>query len=365
MSHFLELECWTLAYKEFYDDYKNNALKPLYLFWGPETFLMDSMLAHAKKSLIDEATEPFNYQVENADQLSAEAMVEKMETLPFLSERRLIVFKNAGFFAKKAAFSPTGEAALKACFENPPLSTVAIFICGPKPDNRLKWSERLGKSGRVVSFDRLDAAEFNKWIAQRLKRSGIDSDDRTRQFLVDRLAYLDYRAEVSLQEIDKHLEVLISLCAGKGTLAKADILKIVPQNLEASSFKLVDAAVAQDLPKALAMVEFLRSEGESEVLILGTLYKALTQLHLVRLMSDTGYSDADIAKRLSMHSYRAKLLAKQARSIDTALLSDYIIEAARLDHWIKTGRANAWISLDTMLTAISVRRPLRPVNLKR
>ena len=354
-----------MAYKEFYEDYKNNALKPLYLFFGPETFLMDSMLAYAKKALIDAATEPFNYQIENADQLSAEAMVEKMETLPFLSERRLVIFKNANFFAKKAAFSPVGEAALKACFENPPLSTVAIFICGSKPDNRLKWSERLEKIGRVVSFDRLDAVEFKKWIAQRLKKSGIESDDRTRQFLVDRLAYLEYRAEVSLQEIDKHLEVLISLCAEKRTVTKADIVLVVPQNLEASSFKIVDAAVAQDLPKALAMVEFLRSEGESEVLLLGTLYKALTQLHLVRLMSDTGYSDADIAKRLSINSYRAKLLSRQARSIEPILLNDYIIEAARLDQWIKTGRANAWISLDTILTAISVRRPLRPVHLAR
>jgi len=349
-----------LAYKEFYDDLKGNALKPLYLFWGPETFLVDSMLSHAKKLLIDPATEPFNFQVENADQLSAEEMVEKMETLPFLSERRLIIFKNASFFNKKAAFSASGEAALKTCFDNPPASAVAIFICEPQPDKRLKWSERLGKHGRVVSFERLDEAEFKKWIAQRLKKGGIESEDRTRQFLVERLAYLEYRAEISLQEIDQHLEVLISLCAQQGQLTKDAIIKVVPQNLEASSFKVVDAAVAQDLPKALAMLDSLRSEGESEVMLLGTLYKALTQMHLIRLMSDTGYSEADIAKRMSLHAYRAKIMARQARSFETDLLGCYIIEAARLDQWIKTGRINAWIAFEALLTSISVRRPLRP-----
>ncbi len=349
-----------MAYKEFYDDLKSNALKPLYLFWGPETFLMDSMLTHAKKILVDPATEPFNFQVENADQLSAEEMVEKMETLPFLSDRRLIIFKNAGFFAKKATFTAAGEAALKTCFDNPSSSTVAIFICEPSPDKRLKWSERLGKYGRVVSFERLDETEFRKWIAQRLKKGGIDADDRTRQFLVERLAYLEYRAEISLQEIDQHLEVLISLCAENGQLTRDAIIKVVPQNLEASSFKLVDAAVAQDLPRALAMLESLRSDGESEIMLLGTLYKALTQMHLIRLMSDTGYSEADIAKRMSLHAYRAKIMARQARSFETTLLSGYIIEAARLDHWIKTGRINAWIAFEALLTSISVRRPLRP-----
>jgi len=349
-----------LAYKEFYDDLKSYALKPLYLFWGPETFLMDSMLTHTKKTLVDPAAEPFNFQVENADQLSAEEMVEKMETLPFLSERRLIIFKNAGFFAKKPAFTAAGEGLLKTCFDNPSSSTVAIFICEAAPDKRLKWSERLGKHGRVVSFERLDESEFRKWIAQRLKKGGVESDDRTRQYLVERLAYLEYRAEISLQEIDQHLEVLISLCAEKGQLTKDAIVKVVPQNLEASSFKLVDAAIAQDLPRALAMLESLRSDGESEVMLLGTLYKALTQMHLIRLMTNTGYSEADIAKRMSLHAYRAKIMAKQARSFDVDLLSGYIIEAARLDHWIKTGRINAWIAFEALLTSISVRRPLRP-----
>ena len=348
-----------MAYKDFYEDLKRNALKPLYLFWGPEIFLMDSMLAHAKKALIDPAAEPFNYQVENADLLSAEDMVEKIETLPFLSERRLIVFKNAGFFAKKASFSPEGEAALKACFENPPSTTVAIFICEPQPDKRLKWIERLEKQGRAVSFERLDEAEFRKWIAQRLKKGGIESDERSRQFLVERLAYLEYRAEISLQEIDQYLEVLLSLCAGEGQLTKEAVVKVVPQNLEASSFKLVDAVVAQDLPKALAILETLRAEGESEVMLLGTLYKALTQWHLIRLMTETGYSDVDLSKRLSLHAYRAKILAKQARSFDAALLSGYITEAARLDQWIKTGRINAWLAIETLLAAISVRRPLK------
>jgi DNA polymerase-3 subunit delta len=170
---------------------------------------------------------------------------------------------------------------------------------------------------------------------------------------------LEYRAEISLQEIDQHLEMLISLCAEKGQLTKDAIVKVVPQNLEASSFKLVDAAVAQDLPKALAMLESLRAEGESEVMLLGTLYKALTQMHLIRLMSETGYSEADIAKRMSLHDYRAKIMARQSRSFETGLLAGYILEAARLDHWIKTGRINAWIAFETMLTAISVRRPIR------
>lgn len=351
-----------MAYKDFYEDLKQQRIKPLYLFWGPETFLMESMLVHAKKQLIDPAAEAFNYQAENCELLSAEEMVEKMETLPFLSERRLVVFKNAGFFAKKPNFSASGEKALKALLENPPLSTVAIFICDTQPDKRLKWSERLEQHGRVVAFDRLDEQEFKKWIAQRLKKGGIESDERTRQALADRLAYLEYRAQISLQEIDQQLEVLIALCSERGQLTREAIEKVVPQNLEASSFKAVDAAIAQDLPRALAMLDALRSEGESEVMLLGVLYRTLTQLHLIRLMSETGYSEAAIAKRLNLNPFRAKLLAKQARTVDLQLLHGYILEAASLDHRLKTGRANAWIALESLLTAMSVRRPLKPIR---
>jgi DNA polymerase-3 subunit delta len=348
-----------LAYKEFYDDLKAEKLKPLYLFYGPESFLMDSMLAHAKNALIDPASEAFNYQVENADQLGAEEIVQKMETLPFLSERRLVIFKNAQFFVKKAPFTPEGEASLKACFENPPLSTVAIFLCSGNPDKRLKWMERIQKQGRSVSFDRLDEPEFKRWINQRLKKGSIETDDRTRQFLIDRLAYLEYRAEISLQEIDQHLEVLIALCTSGGRLTREAIEQVVPQNLEADSLKMVDAVFAQNLPKSLAMLESLRSQGESEIMMLGSLYKSLTQMHLIRMLSEMGYSEAAISKRLGMHAFRVRILLKHSRSYDLGLLSGYIREAAQMDHGMKMGRINALLAFEMLLTAISVRRPLR------
>jgi DNA polymerase-3 subunit delta len=349
-----------MPYTDFYQDIKSNALKPLYLFYGPETFLIDSMLAHAKGLLIDSSTEAFNYQVENAEVLTAEEIIQKMETMPLMSERRLIIFKNATFFSKKSIFTPSGDEALKAVFQSPSPSTVAIFVA-PSLDKRFKWQDYVAKKGRVVHFERLDETEFRKWISQRLAKNKIDSDERSKRYLIDRLGYLEYRAEITLQEIDQQLETLVSLSAEAGKLTQHAIDQVIPQNVEADMFKLIDAVFDQKIARALMLLGELRSSGEPEMMILGNLYKTLTLMHTVKLLSQMGYSEAAVAKRLGMNSFRVRKLYQHAKGYEAVALANYIVDMADLDRRMKTGRINFWLATEQMLIALALKRPMLAV----
>lgn len=346
-----------MPYMDFYQDIKAKKLKPLYLFYGPETFLIESMLIHAKTLLIDASTEAFNYQIENAETLSADEIIQKMETMPLLSDRRLIIFKNASFFSKKSFFSPDGEAQLKAVMQSPSTSTVAIFVTTTL-DKRLKWHDYISKQGKVIHFDRLDEPEFRRWVTQRLSKNNVESDERSKRYLIDRLAYLDYRAEISLQDIDRQLEILVSLCAELGKLTQQAIDQVIPQNVEADSFKLIDAIFDQKPARALMLLGVLRNTREPELLILGNLYKTLTLMHTVKLLADMGYSESAIAKRLALNSFRVKKLYQHSKGYESRQLADYITDMAQLDRSMKTGRINSWLATEEMIIALSLKRRL-------
>ena len=50
-----------LNYKEFIQVLKSNRLKPVYLFYGEEYYLIDELVDRVKKAYVDDGLEALNY----------------------------------------------------------------------------------------------------------------------------------------------------------------------------------------------------------------------------------------------------------------------------------------------------------------
>ena len=61
-------------------------LGPLYLFYGPESYLREHYLALARKKLTDGPAESFNYHRFNAENLTMDALQNAIEAMPMLAE---------------------------------------------------------------------------------------------------------------------------------------------------------------------------------------------------------------------------------------------------------------------------------------
>jgi DNA polymerase-3 subunit delta len=113
-------------------------------------------------------------------------------------------------------------------------------------------------------------AEVPAWVRQRLKSRGLDPTP-------DAVTLIAGRVEGNLlaaaQEVDK-----LVLLHSRGPLDADAVAEAVSDSARYDAFKLVDAALAGDVPRTVRVLEGLQSEGEEPVLVLGALLRQLKDL---------------------------------------------------------------------------------------
>ena len=81
-----------MNWNEFYASLKENTLKPVYLFAGPEVFIKSGALDAMRKKLLPEGLEGLNETV--LEGATAAQIIEAAETLPMMCERRLVIVRD-------------------------------------------------------------------------------------------------------------------------------------------------------------------------------------------------------------------------------------------------------------------------------
>jgi len=80
-------------------DLKEKNFRRVYLFYGEERYLVKLYEHKMRDSVADPGAELMNTDVLDGPNFSVEAVVNAAETLPFLSEKRLVIVRDSGLFA--------------------------------------------------------------------------------------------------------------------------------------------------------------------------------------------------------------------------------------------------------------------------
>ena len=153
-----------MYYEELRSAIKERKIAPLYIFEGPEEYLIDFCIGELKKALVEEWSEMMNYQ-SHTELPPVNEAGDFMETLPVMSERKLIVFRKCGLFE--------GNIKNKAEWENI-LSNVAPYNCvviwekqpekGKKQNTVRKAAEKGGAV--VVEFPLRTEGTLRSWVSK-------------------------------------------------------------------------------------------------------------------------------------------------------------------------------------------------------
>ena len=77
-----------MSYRQLMNDIKNNSIKPVYLIYGNETYLIDKGWEALKASIVTDFPE-LNYTRLEGDKLDISELSAACETFPFGTEKRL------------------------------------------------------------------------------------------------------------------------------------------------------------------------------------------------------------------------------------------------------------------------------------
>lgn len=339
-----------MSYKEIAEDIKNNNLKKMYLFHGEESYLINHYINEIKNKFISKDFEDLNYIKMDEKEFTVDKLINSLETLPFMSEKKIVVVKNSELFGtKKKMLSEDEEDKLIKYLNNLPDTACLIFVTFDAIDARKKISKEIKKNGTVISFDKLQLVELKKWIEKILRSHKKEMNQSDITYFINNLNYFDKSGNQDLYNIENEIRKLIAFVGDKDVIHEGDINLVFVSTSQNNIFKLLDEIEKNNVKKAINILNELINEGEPIIKILVVLSNHIRNLFKTKLLLVQGYSSKMIAQELKIHPFVAGKLVDQSRRFDERRLRKLIDICLEFDAKIKLSKIKQQIATELLI----------------
>jgi DNA polymerase III subunit delta len=306
------------------------------------------------------------------------------DTLPFLSERRLVVVlglprRKAGagkdddeesgdasaasddmdggedaapVVTGKAGKKLDARALVKALLEYAPKipeTATLVVVAMQDPQERRPASATLTtlvagaqKYGQTRQFMIPSGAQLERWLAQRAKALGASLTPEAARRLIEAVGE-------NPRALDNELEKL-SVYAGRGgEIDAAAVQALTPDTRQSRGFDLTDALARRQRAKALALLHEFLADGQQPVQVLGLIASQTRSLLQVKALSERGARAGEIAQAAGMAPYAVEKALPLARQFSFAQLEAAHQAALAADVAIKNSRMSPEMALDLLL----------------
>lgn len=309
----------------------HHPLKSTYLFVGQETFLIEEQLSSIRASLGENAS--MNYAPFNAEEnVNTEEIINLCNTLPFLSDKRLIVVRNIHKLSAKNI-----EPIIRYA-ENPSdFTTLIMTIEGQKEDK--KTLKQLVKTTDVIRFDPLKGAGLIDWIQQRVKLYNKKMDKDAAFFIADITGSNTWYIATELEKL--------ALYAGpRPTITLKDVEFLVMRSNEPSIFAFMDSLFDRK-KDAIFRLHEIETSGTPDLEIISRIENAAIQ-HYQILFGKQG-------KNPGIHPYVVKKISSRKSLWRASQLKDLLRHVRRIEQGLKSGRSfQVWVALSEVIIPFTI-----------
>ncbi len=232
-------------YNDLLQDIRTDKWAPVYLLMGAEPYFTDKAAAAIIQNALPDEMRDFNQSILYGMDTTVEDIGSEARMYPVMSDRRLVVVKDAQYLRNY-------EELYKYC-EDPLDSTVLVLLFrGDKwPDKRRALYKNIAKVGFILESQPLRDFEMPQWIMGYFQGRGLSIDPEGAALLAEYAGTDMSKIEV---ETDKLLK---NLPEGHGKVTVQDIEKNVGVSREYSIFELTKALSVRDSAKALRVASGL------------------------------------------------------------------------------------------------------------
>lgn len=273
-----------------------------------------------------------------ADEADPREIVSVAETLPFLSERRIIVVRRAERYLLESACGP-----LLAYIGNPCTSTLLLLVAD-SIDKRSKFYKTCDAAGAVVPCRQLSNAEVVAWINEEIK-------GRQKKITPAAVQALIARAGTRLGDVQNALHVVCDYVGTGKNIEEEDVETACSDVAEEKVWTLTDAIADSDSDTALRALRELLDMGVNEFQIMGSLNWLLKSAHAVAAETP-GLARMSKFVRQKVRPLAQKLGVKKVRdAFSICMDTEILLRSSHVD------RALA-LELLVIKLAASTRRPV-------
>ena len=255
-------------------------------------------------------------------------LIIQCQTYPFLSDYRVIVYENPSFIFDSKLLDAKQQQALVDYLSNPVETTVLIMVINKTVNSNSLVYKKISKYFKIEKFDKLSQNDFEKLVRDDLKTNSVNISKDALDLLLSRLD----------NDVEKYKNELNKLLTYGTELDYQDIDYLINQPIENDIFKLTSAINQNDLAASLKVYRDLLTNNKNDVLsIIGLLASQYRSMSQVKLLSQLGYNNAQIAAKLNVSAGSVYYKLRDSLSLSAKELMNKLNQLAILDESIKSG----------------------------
>lgn len=316
-------------------------LAPVYLIWSKEDLLLEQGVARLRARVAQHADLDFNLDVFDGETASVDAVLAAADTLPFASEKRLVVVRGVD---KMNAAAQNALAAYAA----DPAETTCLVLVASKVSRASKLFKAVDALHGAAEYRAPRRNDYPSWVVAQFASKG-------RTLSMDGAAALVRAVGRDLRRLDAEADKIIAFAGGKERLSESDVTAVVSQTAPASVFDLCDAMGARQAAAALGTLGDLLDAGES---VLGVHAMAVRHLRLllsVRALLDRDADAHAIGREIGAQDWQVRNYIAQARRFDEHALIEDLRTAALAEERMKTSQGEPRLVFERWLVAVCER----------
>lgn len=315
--------------------------KNIYLLYGPEDYLKrqyrDKLI-----SALGSAEDTMNFARYEGDGFSVGEVIDLAETMPFFSDRRLILITDSGLFKKSSE-------ELADYLGQVQETTFFIFV-ESEVDKRCKTYKAAAKAGSAVEFTMPGEKMIAAWMGKRLKEA---------KKTISREAWNEFlsRTNDSMENMDKEMEKLITYVWDKEGISLEDVCAVCVPQVQTKVFDMIAGIAARDLRRVLDLYHDMLSAKEPPMRILFLIEKQFRQMILIKDLAAQGVGQTTIAGRVGMPDFAVRKNLSLSRNFRIEQMQQLLSDAANFEEQVKTGKLDERMAVELLMIKYAKKSP--------
>ena len=319
------------------------ALEEVYLFTGTEEVRNRTKMERILQNVDQSKTSITRY---DADFISIQDIIEDAITIPFLSDKKVIIVKNPRFLTKESSPMKHDPTTFIKYLKDPVDTTVLMIdAVGCVLDKDSEAVKACKKYAYIVDTQELEPVEYSAWVKRSFVLQNVDIEDDALNLLVEYVGSDSLRME---QEVNK----LISYVGQEGIVNTLDVKKLVVPTLDDAVMLLVNAIINKDKKMAMKIYSTLSNNTQDVMGIISLLSNAFINLFKVATLSKDGFKQGEIASILGISNGHAYHLMNDIKKYNFETLEENVLKLSKLDYQIKTGQISKELGFEFLLLSM-------------
>lgn len=315
---------------------KQNQFKQCYLLYGTEEYLKKLYKNKLKTAIIGKE-DTMNFTYLEGKSIEVPRIIEIANTMPFFSERRLILIQNSGLFKSTNDLADYMKQLPEYCY--------FIFV-ESEVDKRNRLYKAVKDMGVISEMNGMDEKNLQLWIVQMLHQA-------QKKITKDTLTYFMNKSGTDMEGMVQEIEKLVCYCMDKDVITVEDIDAVCVTQVSNQIFMMIDAIASKRQQQALNYYYDLLTLREKPMSILFLITRHFNILLQIKELK--GQNRNDIARKVGVPPFAVQKYMSQAQNFTKQGLIEHLKDCAEMEVQVKTGLMADQMAVELLIVKFSQR----------